>query len=138
MTANLKPPEQARHRKALLAWQLALLRFAVTRDDADRLALLAIATELDAPGSHAPALPAFRFFRQASAALCHAIVNPQHPGSVAVLQRHLKRIDDERLRRTLAVAFAIDMSSAGLPTASPKPNHDLWRGLLPQSGRKRA
>lgn len=138
MTTSSNTPGQARHDKALLAWQLALLRFAVTTDDADRLALLTIADELDAPGFHPSARPAFRFFHQASVVLCHAIVNPQHPGSGAVLQRHLERSDDERLRRVLAAAFAIDIPDERLPPASPRPNHDLWRGLQPQGGRKRA
>lgn len=138
MTAGANRPGQARHDKALLAWQLALLRFAVTTDDADRLALLAIAGQLDAPGSHSSTPCAFKFFRQASAILCGAIVNPQHPGSAAVLQRHLERCDDARLRRVLAVAFTVDIPSTRPPPASPKPNHDLWRGLQPQSGRKRA
>ena len=35
------------HAKTLRAWQLALLRFAVTLDNADRLAVLAIAAEMD-------------------------------------------------------------------------------------------
>jgi hypothetical protein len=138
MAASSKPPEQTRHRKALLAWQLALLRFALTMEAADRLALLAIARELDAPHGPMSARPAFHFFRQASVALCHAIVNPQHPGSSAALHRHLKRSDDERLRRILAAAFAVDIPGATLPTASPSPSHDLWRGLQPRGGRKRA
>ena len=33
--------------RTLRSWQLAILRFAVTLDNADRLALLAIAAELD-------------------------------------------------------------------------------------------
>jgi hypothetical protein len=36
--------------KTLRAWQLAILRFAVTRDDADRLAVMAIANEVDRLG----------------------------------------------------------------------------------------
>jgi len=35
------------HARTLRAWQLALLRFAVTLDNADRLAVLAIAAEMD-------------------------------------------------------------------------------------------
>ena len=35
------------HAKALRAWQLAILRFAVTLDSADRLAAMAIANEID-------------------------------------------------------------------------------------------
>jgi hypothetical protein len=116
------------HDKALLACQLALLRFAITTDDADRLALLAIAHQLDAPGSHPSARPAFAFFHRASAVLCHAILNPQHPGSGAVLQRHLSRCDDGRMRGALAAAFAADIPNARLPITLPKPNQDLWWG----------
>lgn len=138
MTTRSNTRPRTRGGKALLAWQLALLRFALTRDDADRLALLAIARELDAPAAHASARPAFKFFHQASVMLSHAIINPEHPGSGAVLQRHLERSDDERLRRVLAAAFAVDIPGVRQLAARPKPNHDLWRGLQSQGGRKRA
>ncbi len=138
MTASSNTRLQTGGGKALLAWQLALLRFALTRDDADRLALLAIARELDAPGVHASARPAFKFFHQASVMLSHAIDNPQHPDSAAALQRHLERSEGERLKRVLAAAFAMDIPSVRQLAAPPKPNHDLWRGLQPQGGRKRA
>ena len=36
-----------RHARAVRDWQLAILRFAVTLDDADRSAVLAIAREID-------------------------------------------------------------------------------------------
>ena len=138
MEANSNTPEHARHSKALRAWQLALLRFAVTLDNADRLALLAIANELDAPGSRSSARPAFKFFHQLSTELCHAILNPQHAGGDLVLQRHLQRSDDERLTRALAALFAIDGPGAKLPAAPPRPNRDLWRGLKPLNDRKHA
>jgi hypothetical protein len=142
METSLNTPEHARHNNALRAWQLALLRFAITLDNADRLALLAIAAELDAPGSRPPAGRAFKFFHRASTELCEAILNPQHADSDAVLQRHLKRCDDERLERALAAALAIDIPRARppatMPRTAPRPNHDLWRGLKPPSDRKRA
>ncbi|MDB5606054.1 MAG: hypothetical protein JWP25_2954 [Bradyrhizobium sp.] len=118
-----------RHAKALRAWQLALLRFAITMDNADRLALLAIAAELDAPGSRPSTRPAFKFFYTTSAELRHAIINPLPSTSNAVLQRYLSRTDDERLKRAFAAALAIDMPQARLLTVSPKSNGDLWRGL---------
>jgi hypothetical protein len=102
-------------------------------DNADRLALLAIAAELDAPGSRPSARPAFRFFYDASAALCHAIINPHLAASAALLQRHLARCDDERLKRALAAALAIDMSQAEPPSKPLKQNSDLWRGLSRRS-----
>ena len=73
---NLNVSIDKRHDKALCAWQLALLRFAITMDNADRLAVLAIAAELDAAGTRPSARPAFKFFYNASTELCHAIANP--------------------------------------------------------------
>jgi hypothetical protein len=138
MTKGSNTTGQVRHGKALLAWQLALLRFAVTTDDADRLALLAIAGELDAPGGRASHRPPFQFFRQASGALCHAIANPQHPGSVAMLRQHLARTDDKRLRRALAAVLGLDHPETGRAKMSPHPDRDLWRGLKSSTDRKRA
>jgi hypothetical protein len=130
---NLNASSDRRHDKALRAWQLALLRFAITTDNADRLALLAIAMELDAPGARSSARPAFKFFYNASVELCQAIINPQHPTSGAVLQRHLARCDDERLRRTFAAALSIDILRAKPPVRPLKQKNDLWRGLSRRS-----
>ena len=44
---NLNVPAAEWHAKTLRAWHLAILRFAVTLDNADRLAVLAIANEID-------------------------------------------------------------------------------------------
>ena len=142
METSSNAPERDRHNNALRAWQLALLRFAITQDNADRLALLSIAAELDAPGSRPPVQRVFKFFHRASTELCHAILNPRHPDSDAVLQRHLKRSDDERLKRALSAALAIDIPRARppatTPRVTPRPDRDLWRGLKPPSDRKRA
>ena len=142
METSSNTPEHSRRNNTLRAWQLALLRFAITRDHADRLALLAIAAELDAPGSRPPVRRAFKFFHRVSTELCHAILNPRHPDSDAVLQRHLKRSDGERLKRALAAALAIDIPRARPPTTTPRITPrldlDLWRGLKPPSDRKRA
>ena len=135
MEMNSNAPDGARHASALRSWQLAVLRFAITMDNADRLAMLAIAAELDAPGSRPSTRSAFGFFYKTSAELCHAIINPLHSTSDAVLQRYLKRSEDERLKRAFAAALAIDVVRARPPVGSPKPNGDLWRGL---SQRKRA
>lgn len=137
MTTDSNTSEDARQRNALRAWHLALLRFAVTRDNADRLAFLSIATELDAPGSRSSARPDFSFFRQASNKLCRAILDPQHSSDRAALQQHLDRIDDEHLKHALAAALDTDVPRAGSVTASARAKRDLWRGLTP-SNRKRA
>ena len=50
------------HAKTLRSWQLAILRFAVTLDNADRLAVMAIAREIDRLGPHHDSEPDFSFF----------------------------------------------------------------------------
>ena len=84
----------------LRAWHLAILRYAVTRDNADRLAVLRIAREIDRlePGQDGRA--DFDFFRRTSAELCAAILQPNARAS-AILQQYLARIDDDRLKRAL-------------------------------------
>ena len=57
------------HARTLRAWQLALLRFAVTLDNTDRLAVLAIAAEMDRLHPEQDSKPAFGFFRRTSAEL---------------------------------------------------------------------
>lgn len=126
MSANV--PAMERHARTLRAWQLAILRFAVTLDNADRLAVLMIAAEIDGLGRERHDKPEFGFFRKASAELCDAILRPNEPASTVVLQ-HLARIDDDRLRRALAAAL-----QPGEPKAAPagKParrDEGLWRGL---------
>ncbi len=60
MSSNVPGAEW--HARTLRAWQLAILRFAVTLDKADRLAALAIASEIDRLGPEDK--PGFGFFRQ--------------------------------------------------------------------------
>jgi hypothetical protein len=127
MSSNVWGSE--RHARQFAPGKLALLRFAITMDNADRLALLAIAAELDAPGAQPSTRPAFKFFYTTSTELCHAIVNPLHSTSNAVLQRYLTRTDDERFKRAFAAALAIDIPQVRPPLRPPKSNGDLWRGL---------
>ena len=116
----------------LRAWHLAILRFAVTLDNADRLAVLRIAREIDGLYPRQDGSADFEFFRRTSTELCAAIGQPNERAS-AVLQHYLARIDDARLKR--AFAAAID---AGQPAVAPisrtarRPN-DLWKGLHSRS-----
>jgi hypothetical protein len=112
----------------LRAWHLAILRYAVTLDNADRLAVIRIAHEIDRLEPRHDGGADFEFFRRTSAALCAAILHPGERGS-ALLQQYLARIEDDRLKR--AIAAAID---ANRPTVSRarKPigrGNDLWKGL---------
>jgi hypothetical protein len=118
-----------RHARAVRDWQLAILRFAVTLEDADRSAVLTIAREIDDLAPPHAGKPDFGFFRRASAGLCAAILQPDEAGCT-VLRQYLARIDDDRLKRAFAAAMEIN-----LPTPSPAVHHDpgLWRGLSSRS-----
>lgn len=116
------------HARVLRAWQLAVLRFAVTSDDADRLSVMAIAGQIDSLGSQQHSKPDFGFFRRTSAELCAAILQPNELAP-AVLRQYLARIDDDRLKRVFAAAI-----EAGQPTVSPigksyKRDDSPFRGL---------
>jgi hypothetical protein len=114
--------------RMLRAWQLALLRFAVTLERADRMNVMAIAKEID-QGRRGPGEQAnFGFFRRTSADLCTAIERRNESADV-ILRQYLAQIDDTRLRRAFAGAIELDCRA---PTVK-KPKNDswLWRGLSP-------
>ena len=91
----------------LRAWHLAILRYAVTLDNADRLAVMAIANEIDRLGSQHDGKPDFRFFRRTSAELCAALLRPNEH-TPTVLRQYLARIDDDRLKRVFAATIETD------------------------------
>ena len=116
----------------LRAWHLAMLRYAVTLDSADRLAALRIAREIDGLYPRQDGSTEFEFFRRTSAELCAAILQPNERAP-AVLRQYLVRLDDDRLKR--AFAAAID---AVQPTVAPisrpaRRRNDLWKGLSSRS-----
>jgi hypothetical protein len=103
--------------RTLRAWQLALLRYAVTLDDTDRMNVMAIAKEIDC-GRRGPAKRAnFCFFRRTSADLCAAILR-QDEAAETLLQQYLAQIDDDRLKR--AFAGAIEMDDQAFPVRRPR------------------
>jgi hypothetical protein len=117
---------------ALRAWHLAILRYAVTLDNADRLAVHRIAREIDRLHPRQDGRADFEFFRRTSTELCAAIVQPNERPS-ALLQHYLGRIDDDRLKRTFAAAI-----DAGQPAVAPisrpaRPRNNLWKGLSSRS-----
>jgi hypothetical protein len=122
------------HAKMLRAWHLAILRLAVTLDNADRLVVLAIAAEMDGLDPLQDGKPAFGFFRRTSAELCAAILQP-HERSSMLLRQYLARIDDERLGRAFAAAIEADRPKVASTSKSTKRNSDLWRGLSPRDNR---
>jgi len=127
MTAEIAPQE--RSSRAIRAWLLALLRFAVTLDDADRLTVLAIASEIDKPSSNHLSGSRFKFFHTTSAELCGAILDPQTSSNRSILQRHLARTGDERLNRAFAAALELDRRAPRPANKSLEDRLDLWKGL---------
>jgi len=124
-----------RHAKTIRAWLLALLRFAVTRDNDDRLAVLAAASEIDKLSAPQGGPCEFRFFHRTSAELCAAITDPQLV-SGAILCRHLERMTDERMRRTFAAALELDqVKEPPQRTAGTQNRNGLWKGVTGSSAR---
>jgi hypothetical protein len=116
------------HAKTLRAWQLALLRFAVTLDNADRLAVLAIAAEMDRLHPVQDGKPTFGFFRRTSAELCAAILQPNDHSST-LLRQFLARMEDERLRLVFAAAIEADQPKVSSVNKSVRRDTGLWREL---------
>ena len=117
-----------RHAKTVRAWQLAILRFAVTLDNADRLAIMAIAREIDRLGPERGGKPDFGFFRCTSAELCAAILQPNEL-TATLLHQYLARIDDGRLKRAFAGAIEADQTKTSSVTKPFRRDSRLWRGL---------
>jgi hypothetical protein len=116
------------HEGLLRAWHLAVLRFALTRDNADRLGILAIANEIDRLGRVRDIGLGFSFFRKTSAELCAAMLRRQE-GDDVVLNRYLAEVDDIRLHRALTAALEVPQRQPNLGRKRVRPNLDLWRGL---------
>src|SRR5882757_9937722 len=125
---NLNVPAVEWHAKTLRAWHLAILRFAVTLDNADRLAVLAIANEIDRLCPQHDGKPAFNFFRRTSAELCAAILRPNELSST-LLRQYLARIDDDRLKRVFAATIETDQPKVSSISKPFKHDSGLWRGL---------
>jgi hypothetical protein len=121
-------PEVEWHAKTLRAWQLAILRLAVTLDHADRLAVLAIASEIDRLGSQRDGTLDFCFFRRTSAELCAVILQPNELAS-AVLRQYLARIDDDRLKRAFTATMEADQPKGSSVHKPLGRDRGLWRGL---------
>ena len=114
--------------RTVRAWQLAILRFAVTLDNADRLAVMAIASEIDRLGPRHDGKPDFSFFRRTSTELCAAILQPNEL-TAALLRQYLARIDDDRLKRVFAATIQADQPKVSWAGKSFKRDRGLWRGL---------
>lgn len=119
-------PSVEYHHKLLCAWQLTLLRFAVTLDESDRINVAALAAELDRLGGDGE--DSLHFFRRTSSRLCAAI-SGQLQNADATLECFCKQIEEPRLRLAFAAAVGMTHSEPAPPQARPKRNPDLFRGL---------
>jgi hypothetical protein len=119
------------HTRMLWAWHLAVLHFAVTLDNADRLNVFAIANEIDGLGRQHQESTDFAFFRKTSSELCAAILQPSETSNV-ILRQYLARIDDIRLNRALTAALEIEPHEIAAVKKRSKPDIDLWKGLSPR------
>ncbi len=125
-------PGKEWHAKILRAWQLEILRFALTLDNADRLAVMAIASEIDRLGPQDETKLDFDFFRRTSAGLCAAILQPNELNT-ATLRQYLAWIDDDRLKRSFAAAMQTEQPNTSPASKPVKRDNGLWRGLSPRS-----
>lgn len=123
------------HARTLRAWQLAMLRFAVTLDNADRLAVMAIANEIDRLGPPHEGKPDFGFFRRTSAELCAAILQPGEFTPV-LLRQYLARIDNDRLRRAFAAAMEAGRPTVSSVGKSPNPGNGRLTALYPRANQQ--
>ncbi|MBR0691750.1 hypothetical protein [Bradyrhizobium lablabi] len=118
-----------RQDKLLRAWQLGVLRFAVTLGDDDRMHALALAGEVDRLRGRTDREDSFHFFRRTTAELCHAICASDAQAE-AIVRHFQSQIEDPRLKRALEAATG---KGGTKPPAIVgrrfKPRGDIWRGL---------
>jgi hypothetical protein len=107
-------------------WLLALLRYAITRHEADRIAVHTLAKDMDALGGRF-SVPGFDFFCRSSQRLCDAIESGD-PQAHADIEQFLKRIESTRLRH--AFEAVLDLKSEAPKTQCQTQSRAwLWKGL---------
>jgi hypothetical protein len=116
------------HAWMIRAWHLAILRFAVTLDNADRLGVFAVAAEIDRLGASCDDKRPFGFFRKTSTELCASMLR-RNQTAEAALRRYLADISDIRLKRVLAAAIAVEQPDPPAVKRRSRPANNLWRGL---------
>jgi hypothetical protein len=122
------PNEPRHHPQRIQQWLFAILRFAITLEHGDRLAVLAVAAEMDGVGS-VMAGNGFTFFARTSVKVCDAIIAKNSREAIATLRVLLRKIEHPPLKR----AFEAVLEIRPLPS---KGHHsligdrqNLWKGL---------
>ena len=107
-------------------WLFLLLRFAITRDPEDQLAVLMTANAIDSLGRQwGRAAPSF--FRRSSDEFCKAITGLDDPTREAILKKHIRRIEHPGLRR--AFQAAVQFEAGAQPDPDRSRQSELWAGL---------
>jgi hypothetical protein len=101
-------------------WLFAILRFAVTRTESDRAAVLGLAELLDGTPAHG-----FSFFARSSAEICDAIAEEEAPDRSATLRRFAARLPEPRLRAAFDAAVGPGKTRGDAKTTRAR----LWNGL---------
>jgi hypothetical protein len=109
-------------------WLLAVLRFAITREQADRAAVVALARQMDRLRSYG-GQSGFTFFVRTSIELCNDIGNRTPAGS-ARLYRHVRNVDDDRLRAAFEAVLNLKCTARPAKPAARERAY-LWQGLRP-------
>ena len=103
-------------------WLLALLRYAITRYETDRVAVESLARSMDSLGSRFDQ-PAFDFFTRNSKRLCAAIATGDAAGQ-AEIEQLLTRIESPKLRRAFEAVLDVRREAA-----KAQGRGWLWKGL---------
>lgn len=119
--------ESERQGRKVGDWLLAILRFAVTREERDRAGVMAAARAMDQAAARCEDV-AFSFFVRASEEVCAAIGAEQAPDRRRRLAGFLRRIEDRRLRRALEAVLEFK-SEPPAAQRTRRSRADLWRGL---------
>lgn len=123
------PSEQRQYPQRIQQWLFAVLRFAITLEEDDRLAVLAVAAELDRI-SAVTASSGFTFFVRTSVKVCDAIIAKNSREAIATLRVLLRKIEHPPLRR----AFEAVLEIRPLPSKSHHSligdRQNLWKGLV--------
>lgn len=119
------------HSRKIKNWLMTLLRFAVTRDNTDRMSVLELARELDRRNA-GDGDSSFSYFVRTSTGICNAIIADLDSARQATLVRFLNCIDDRRLRAALEAATDCRPVEPAAPKLAKRKREDLWRGLRPR------
>jgi hypothetical protein len=114
--------------RAIEEWLLSILRFAITLDELDRAAVLAMATHMDRRTF------GFTFFARTSIKACDAIAAKDGAEAIATLRVFVRQIEHLLLRRAFEAVLDIRSPGADQRAISTRTRERLWQGLPTKGG----